>query len=531
MEHKWWQSGVIYQVYPRSFQDSNGDGIGDLRGIANRLDYFVDLGIDALWLSPFYKSPMRDFGYDVSDYCAVDPIFGDLSDFRFLIQQAHARNIKLIIDVVPNHTSDEHQWFQKARADRNSSYRDWYVWHDAKADGSPPNNWRSFFGGPAWSWDERTNQYYLHHFLPSQPDLNYRKPEVVQAMLDVMRFWLELGVDGFRMDVLWMLVEEASFADEPLNSDWIEGMPENELTTGIHRENQPETYEVVAAMRALLDEYSKDGVEKVMIGEIYQPNEVLVSYYGTREKPLCHLPFNFSLLMRGLTNWCPENVSQIIREYENALPPQAWPNWVLGNHDRTRLATRLGPEQARVATLLLFTLRGTPTWYYGDEIGMQDVFIPSHQQCDPFGLRQPGVIGAARDFVRTPMQWDGSDYSGFSTSTPWLPQSPDFSVNNVEAQLLEPSSMLVLLKKILAVRRQYDALTHGSLCDISHGDGTLSFSRQHENSKLFIELNMTDKLSRRSTKGQILLSTYSDEGSLNDVQLLRPNEGIIVFKQ
>ena len=358
----WWKHGVVYQIYPRSFQDTNGDGVGDLKGIIERLDYLAWLGVDAIWISPIYPSPMADFGYDVSDYCNIDPLFGSLEDFDRLVAAAHARKIKVILDFVPNHTSERHPWFLESRASRVNPKRDWYIWRDGKPDGSPPNNWLSQFGGPAWAREARTGQYYLHSFLPEQPDLNWRNPEVRTAMYDVLRFWLDRGVDGFRVDVIWLLIKDAALRDNPPNPNY------RPTEAGIHRflqvysADQPETHEVIAEMRSVLDRYD----ERVLIGEIYLPIERLVTYYG-QDLRGAQLPFNFQLLH---TAWTAAAVGKLVTDYEVALPPGGWPNWVLGNHDQPRIAARVGEAQARIAAMLLLTLRGTPTMYYGDELGI-----------------------------------------------------------------------------------------------------------------------------------------------------------------
>ena len=366
-EEPWWQRGVVYQIYPRSFGDSNGDGIGDLRGIAGHLDYLVALGVDALWISPFYPSPMADFGYDVSDYCAVDPAFGTFADFEHLTAAVHARNLKLILDFVPNHSSNEHPWFGQSRISRASPKRDWYIWRDPAPDGGPPNNWLSHFGGGAWEWDAATEQYYLHSFLKEQPDLNWRNPAVRAAMYEVLRFWLDRGVDGFRVDALWLVIKDDRFRDNPHNPAYEPGRNSHDRLLPLYTADRPEIHDVVAEMRSVLDEY--DG--RVLIGETYLPFERLVTYYG-RDLRGAHLPFNFALID---TAWNAPALAAAICEYEAALPAGAWPNWVLGNHDKPRIASRVGAAQARVAAMLLLTLRGTPTLYYGDEIGMADVIL------------------------------------------------------------------------------------------------------------------------------------------------------------
>ncbi|MGZ9165881.1 MAG: alpha-amylase family glycosyl hydrolase, partial [Anaerolineales bacterium] len=404
----WWQKGVIYQIYPRSYQDSNGDGIGDLAGIVQRLDYLSNtLGVDAVWLSPIYPSPMHDFGYDVADYCDIHPLFGSLQDFDHLLAEVHQRGMKLILDLVPNHTSDEHPWFIESRSSRDDPKRDWYIWRDPTPDGGPPNNWLSHFGGPAWTFDERTGQYYLHQFVKQQPDLNYRNPDVAKAMLDIMRFWLDRGVDGFRVDVIGLIMKDPLFRDEPPNPAW-NGVNPFASLQHIYTANLPEVHDLIRQMRAVLDSYD----DRMMVGETYLPNEDLVIYYGGPDALECHLPFNFQLITAP---WDAAGVRRMVDAYEAVLPPDAWPNWVLGNHDQHRLATRVGPGQAGVANMLLLTLRGTPTCYYGDELGMENVPIPLEKVQDPPAVNQPEIAHiVGRDPERTPMQWDTSPNAGFS---------------------------------------------------------------------------------------------------------------------
>jgi glycosidase len=362
-EHPWWQRGVVYQVYPRSFQDASGDGVGDLRGIVGRLDHLGWLGVNAVWISPFYPSPMADFGYDMTDHKNVDSLFGTMEDFDLLVAEAHRRGIRVILDYVPNHTSEEHSWFVASRSSRDDPRRDWYIWADPAPDGGPPNNWiDAFGGGSAWKLDESTGQYYYHAHLAEQPDLNWRNEEVRDAMLDVLRFWLERGVDGFRVDALRHLIKDRELRDNPPNPDHGQGDRPFDALLPVYNTDRPEIHDAIAAMRRVLD-----GHDAVMIGELYLPIERLVTYYGSG----VHLPFNFHLLS---TPWNAREVASLVESYEAALPPGAWPNWVLGNHDRSRIASRVGPAQARVAAMLLLTLRGTPTLYYGDEIGMRVVF-------------------------------------------------------------------------------------------------------------------------------------------------------------
>nr|MDQ2998759.1 alpha-amylase family glycosyl hydrolase [Chloroflexota bacterium] len=363
----WWQRGIIYQIYPRSFMDSNGDGVGDLPGIVGKLDYLAALGVDAIWLSPIYPSPMADFGYDVADYTGIHPLFGTLADFDTLLAESHARGLKVMLDFVPNHSSDEHPWFIESRASRDNPKRDWYIWRDPAPGGGPPNNWLSFFGGGAWEWDAPTGQYYLHLFHTKQPDLNWRNPAVQSAMLDALHFWLDRGVDGFRVDVIWLMIKDDQFRDNPLNPDYVAGQPPLMSQQPLYNADRPEVHDIIGMLRQLLDQYD----QRMMVGEIYLPIERLMAYYGVSGAGT-HLPFNFQLIQLP---WNARVLDAAIAAYEAALPADGWPNWVLGNHDQHRIASRVGAAQARVAAMLLLTLRGTPTMYNGDELGMHDVDI------------------------------------------------------------------------------------------------------------------------------------------------------------
>ena len=524
----WWQRGVVYQIYPRSFMDSNGDGIGDLPGIIERLDYVQWLGVDAIWISPIYPSPMKDFGYDVSDYRAIHPVFGTLGDFDRLIEAAHARELKVILDFVPNHSSDRHPWFVESRSSRTNPKRDWYLWRDPAPGGGVPNNWLSCFGGSAWELDELTGQYYYHAFLRDQPDLNWRNPAVVQAMLGVLRFWLDRGVDGFRVDVLWHLIKDAEFQDNPPNADWREGMDPYQALVPSQTTDRPEVHLIVTQMRHVLDEYT----DRVLIGEIYLPVERLVRYYGADLRG-AHLPFNFQLV---LASWHARSVARLIREYESALPEGAWPNWVLGNHDQHRIASRVGPAQARVAAMLLLTLRGTPTLYYGDEIGMHDVPIPPDKVQDPFEKNVPGK-GVGRDAERTPMQWSAAPNAGFTAGEPWLPIAADYQRVNVEAQRSDPDSMLTLYSRLIALRRAEPALEIGRFEPVEADADLLAYlrrSRAGENDFMIV-LNLgsrpsTFTLPESVHPGTIALSTYRDrDGASAQSELqLRADEGVIV---
>ena len=512
----WWQRAVVYEVYPRSFQDSDGDGIGDLNGILRRLDYLTALGVDALWITPIYPSPMADFGYDVANYCSIAPMFGTLSDFDRLLAEVHSRGLRMILDFVPNHTSIEHPWFVESRSSRNNPKHDWYLWRDE------PNNWLSNFGGPAWEYDAITSQYYLHSFLKEQPDLNWRKPEVRIAMFDNLRFWLECGVDGFRVDVMWLLIKDDLFRDNPPNPTYKPGDLESHKFLPEFNANRPEVIQVVEEMRAVIDEFH----DRVLIGEIYLPIEQLVTYYGKDLKG-AQLPFNFQLLQ---CPWDAGSLARAITQYQAALPPGAWPNWVLGNHDNSRIATRVGEAQAPVAAMLLLTLPGTITIYYGEELGLADVFIPQDQIQDPAEKNQPG-IGAGRDPERTPMPWDGSLHAGFTAGRPWLPLNTDYRKRNVSAFEDDPFSLLHLYRRLIALRRNCPVLAGGGLLEVSAEGTLLRYQRVDKNSQWMVLLNLGDRpLQVAASPGTVVLSTVSGkEGTaVSNLVALDANEGLIL---
>jgi alpha-glucosidase len=490
-DRPWWQSAVIYQIYPRSFQDSDGDGIGDLRGIIERVEYLAWLGIDAVWISPFYPSPMADFGYDISNYVDIDPIFGTLADFDRLVEALHARDIRIVLDFVPNHTSDRHPWFQEARRSRSDPRRDWYIWRDPRLDGGPPNNWMSLATGRnAWEFDAATGQYYYHAFLAEQPDLNWRNPDVRKAMYDALRFWLKRGVDGFRIDVLWHLAKDPQFRDDPINPNFGADDPPYRRLIPQYSADQPGILDIAAEMRRVIEEFPGD---RPLIGELYLPLDRLVAYYGPNLDAV-HLPSNFSLLWAAWTRskWTAAALARLIGEYDGALPPGAWPNWVLGNHDQPRVATRLGPAQARVAMVLLLTLRGTPTLYYADELGHESVPIPPHRVRDPFGINMPGGT-QGRDPVRTPMPWDGSANGGFTTGEPWLPLPENFAGLCVVAQKKDRRSMLSLTRSLLALRRREPALAVGDWSLLPIEGEALAYMRRWQDRRIAVLLNLDEK--------------------------------------
>ena len=480
-DQPWWKGATIYQIYPRSFMDSNGDGIGDLRGIAMRLDHVASLGVDAIWVSPFFASPMKDFGYDVADYCGIDPSFGNFDDFDRIIAKAHALGLKVIIDQVYSHTSDEHAWFQESRADRTNPKADWYVWADPKPDGSPPSNWQSVFGGSAWQWDGPRKQYYLHNFLTSQPDLNFHNPAVQQAILDDVRFWLELGVDGYRLDTA-----NFYFHDRELRSNPPRGMPQGE-DPAVDKVNpygwqwhhfdksQPENLVFLQRLRALLDEYPNT----TMVGEIGDDDGLgrMAQYTSGGDK--LHMAYCFDLLG-----------SQKSATFLHALFSRfldivgdGWPCWALSNHDCMRLATRWGgpnpdPRLLRLAAALQMSLRGSPCIYQGDELGLPEAEIAYEDLQDPFGITMwPKFKG--RDGCRTPMPWTREgDYAGFSAQQPWLPLAERHRALAVDVQEQDPQSMLNSYRQFLAWRQQQPLLIEGEIAMRYHDDGLLVFERR-----------------------------------------------------
>ena len=468
----WWKHGVIYQIYPRSFMDANGDGIGDLEGIRRRLDHLAWLGIDGIWISPCFPSPMKDFGYDVADYCDIDPMFGDLDDFDRLLREAHARDIKIILDWVPNHTSDQHPWFLESRSRRESPKRDWYVWRDPKLDGSPPNNWQAIFGGPAWEWDSETGQYYLRSFLKEQPDLNWRNPELVAAMHDTLRFWLDRGVDGFRIDVIHKIAKDPELRDNPLHEN---GLPGYLGQVHENDEDHEDVHAMLREIRRVVDAYP----ERMTVGEValsHPDPAVVARYYGRNDE--LHLAFNFSFMHQA---WSAAGFREQIDRFLGLLPERCWPDWVLSNHDFSRHATRhdhpeLGDSRARLAAMLLLTLRGTPFLYYGEEIGMRDGEIPEDRRQDPLAWTIHPKL--SRDPERTPMQWTSEPGGGFSTGEPWLPLAGDHATRNVESQRWDSASLLHLYRDLLALRRATPALERGRFAWLESEGEVLAYERR-----------------------------------------------------
>jgi alpha-glucosidase len=534
----WWRHGVIYQVYPRSFADSDGDGVGDLPGITSRLDHLSDLGVAAIWLSPFYPSPMVDFGYDVADYTDVDPLFGTLGDFDELVAAAHARGIRVVVDLVPNHTSDRHPWFLESRSSRDSPKRDWYVWADPRPDGSPPNNWISSFprAGRAWTFDQRTGQWYLHSFTPQQPDLNWWNPEVREAMDQVMRFWLDRGVDGFRVDVAHKMARDPELLDNPLvelGDDAGDTSAEARIARlaklkGVERrdEDWPEVHEILRRFRRTLDAYD----DRMAVGEVYLLDlKKLARYYGSGQDEF-HLAHNFVFLTQP---WKAAAFRSVVDEFTGLLPPDAWPAWMLGDHDVSRIASRYdeggnGRARARVAAMLLLTLRGTPFVYAGDEIGMTDGEVPADRVVDVDG----------RDPERTPMQWDASPGAGFTSGDPWLPVGRGAATVNVAAQRDDPASMLALYRRLIRSRTGSAALRGGDYRSLPDApDGCFAYLRAAGEERLLVALNFTGQPLEYRTGlgaegGRLELATDPERAAGEEVGLrplrLGPDEGVVV---
>jgi alpha-glucosidase len=538
LDAPWWQKAVIYQIYPRSFQDSNGDGVGDLPGITARLDYVRWLGADAIWLSPIYPSPMADFGYDVTDFTDVDPLFGTLADFDALVARAHELGLRVLLDFIPNHTSNQHPWFRESRSSRVNPKRDWYVWMDAKPDGTPPdnppNNWLSIMGGSVWEWDPATSQYYLHSFLKEQPDLNWRNPEVRAAMQDVLRFWLARGVDGFRIDAVYYIAKDPEFADTPPNPlpDSKKGAYDTMLHLG-HDKGFPDIHPLMQELRRVI-ERAGAGREPLTMGEahLWDWGE-WASYYGAALDEL-HFPFNFAFTRGPYTA---ASARTIVANLEEAIPTGAWPNYVLGNHDEPRIATRIGEARAPLAMLMLLTLRGTPTVYYGDELGMRDVPIRRGRTRDPLARRVPGE---GRDPERTPMRWSDAPNTGFCPPgvRPWLPIGTDYRRVNVEVEREDLHSILTLTQRTLALRCSTPALSLGAYEHVAGApDEVFAYLRSGGGERYFIALNFSGEEQPLgltevggATGGSLLLSTRLDrDGAVTFASFaLRPYEGCLV---
>ena len=525
----WWREAVVYQIYPLSFADSDGDGYGDLAGISGRLDYLSDtLGVDAIWLSPFFKSPMKDWGYDVSDHTDVDPLFGDLDDAIDLIESAHALGLKVIVDYVANHTSDQHAWFRESRSSQDAPKRDWYVWRDSRA-GGPPNNWVSIFGGPAWTFDETTGQWYRHTFLATQPDLDWRNPEVVEAMMVVARFWLDLGVDGFRIDAAHHMMKDPRERDNPPappdnQTPW-KSMGEYDDWLHLYDGGHPDVHDAHRRLRSVVDSYDRDALT---IGEmhIFDLPE-WASYYGEQLDEFS-MPFNFHLMA---ADWDVPSVRAVVEAVLWNMPEGAWTNWTMGNHDEMRLASRLSQGHERIAATLILTLPGTPFLYYGDELGMRETVSGGQASRDPWGRN---VEGLSRDGARTPMQWSPEPNAGFTDpdAVPWLPVSPTYPEVNVKSELDDEGSLLNMYRRLLALRKRSAALRLGSFqSDDASTDDVFVYRREHEGETSTIAANFSNEEQTVSMgPGHIVFSSHDPNppGATGGAVTLAPREAVIV---
>jgi len=506
----WWKKGVIYQIYPRSFADSNQDGIGDLNGITKKLDYLKDLGVDAIWLSPINPSPDKDFGYDVADYLDIDPKFGTMKDFELLIKEARKRDIHVILDLVLNHSSDQHHWFQEAKKSRDNPFHDYYLWRDPAPGGGVPNNWQSIFGGKGWEYVPELDQYYYHMFVKEQPDLNWRNPKVRKALLDVFRFWMKKGVDGFRLDVFNGYFKDAEFRNNPVNRlgirpfDWQEHLYDT---------NQADMVPLLKEIRQILD--SKPG--SYAVGETFMGT---VQHAADYCRPgVLPATFNFSMIFH---TWNPRILLKKVEEWDGAITEGAWPTQVLGNHDVKRIATRIHADKQdkklKVIAAFLLTLRGTPFIYYGDEIGMRDIRVTHSDLHDPVGIHY-WPIPVGRDGCRSPMQWDDSEFADFSSRKPWLKVHPNHIHRNVTQQKSEKNSLFHFYRKLIHLRKENEALLEGMFLPLTYDPlFVMAYLRQTAKDTILVVLNFNRKkmkffLGRELAKHnwQLLLSSNADQ--------------------
>ncbi len=528
----WWKKAVIYQIYPRSFQDSDHDGVGDLEGIISRLEYLQDLGIDAIWLSPVNPSPMVDFGYDVSDYQDIDPLFGSLEIMDTLIAKAHTCGIKVIMDLVLNHSSDQHAWFLESRSGRDNPYRDWYIWADPGKGGKEPNNWVSLFGGKAWEYDKQTGQYYYHMFCPQQPDLNWRNPKVEEAVLNIFRFWMGRGVDGFRLDVFNEYFKDALLRDNPVTRP---GLRSFDRQNHLYDADQPEMEQLVQRIRAVSDEYP----DQYLVGETFLSSPEKAGKYTGNGK--LHAAFNFDLLN---CSWDAGCIGKALECGEKISGEDGWPTLVLNNHDNRRSASRYRDhdrdERNKAAAVLLLTARGTPFLYYGEEIGMRNVSIPYSKIQDPPGKRYFPFF-PTRDGCRSPMQWDDTPFAGFSDAEPWLPVHPGYPARNVRQAEGSAGSLLQVYKRLLKLRKTHMALQVGdfTLLDNKRRD-ILCYSRTWEGQLYVILINFSHRSreveeyrSESKEEWKVLFSSLTPESECNlELPLvLRANEAVILQRK
>ncbi|MEK7552037.1 MAG: alpha-amylase family glycosyl hydrolase [Patescibacteria group bacterium] len=533
LKNNWSRNAVVYQIYPLSFKDSNHDGSGDLNGIISALDYLNDgtpnsLGIGAIWISPIYKSPMKDCGYDISDYYDINPLFGTLEDFDRLIKEAHKRGVRIIMDFVINHTSNEHPWFLESKSSLNNPRRDWYIWRDPKEDGSPPNNWLSISGGSAWTFDETTKQYYFHSFLPEQPDLNWRTEAVRGEMMNVVRFWLKRGVDGFRVDALDTLVEDGYLRDDPANPKY-DAKIDGEYTSLKHSFSRmpSETKYCTNILCNTVSEFEN----KFIISEAYAKIPLMAEMFKSCDKKI-HSPFNFNLMKLP---WKATEFKKFVDEYEKSLHKEDWPNYVFGNHDRPRLQDRIGEAKLKVAAMLLLTLRGMPFIYYGEEIGMKNANIPESEIKDMFALRANNPK-SSRDPERSPMQWNSDLNAGFGDVKPWLPLSDDYKETNVEIESKNPNSLLTLYKELIHLRNNSIVLKLGSYKSLkTKSPDIFSYVREREGKRILVILNFSDNQIEEPlppNKFKVLVSTDKERKQGEDISgnsiAIKPNGGYVL---
>ena len=511
---EWWRGAVIYQIYPRSFADSNGDGVGDLPGILAKLDYIAALGVDGVWLSPFFRSPMKDYGYDVSDYRDVDPLFGTLADFDALLARAHALGLKVVIDQVWAHTSDQHPWFVESASSRDNPKADWYVWADAKPDGSPPNNWQAVFGGPSWTWGARRRQYYCHDFLVEQPDLNYWQPAVREEILGAAKFWLDRGVDGFRLDVINFVVNDPALTDNPIAEYRRPPAQATQYQKHIHDRSQPLALEFLGDLRALMDRYDA----RMTVGEIVDEEPLARQQEYTAPPSRLHTAYSFFLLAAKAAN--PALFAEALEAWRDA---GGWPAWSLGNHDVDRFASRLAGDDhahARILMAVLVCLRGTIFLYQGEELGLPQAKVPFERLRDPFAIAAY-TGGAGRDGARTPMPWiaDGAN-AGFSTSPEtWLPVDDAHRPLAVDRQEADPNSMLVFTRKLIALRRASEALREGAATVMPAPEGVLAFEREGAGERLLCVFELAGRGNRVAVpEGALVLAAFG-EAALDDAEL------------
>ncbi len=525
----WWKYGIIYHIYPQSFMDSNGDGIGDLEGIILKLDYLVSLGVDAIWLSPIYPSPMVDSGYDIIDYKNIATVYGSMDDFDKLLHQAHDKGLKVIVDLVLNHTSDKHPWFVESRSSKDNPKRDWYIWENPRS-GKKPNNWTTNFGQSAWTLDRHTGEYYYHSFFKEQPDLNWRNIELREAMYDIIYFWLDRGVDGFRLDVINMLFKDKFLRENPIN--FLVGKKK------VYNRNRPSIYEMLIEFRKILDKYPN----KTSVGEIYSPppgDPYLTARFLGNGTDMLHMAFDFSIFF---SRWDAGNYYEIINNYYDALPQTGWPCFVISNHDLGRSINRWSftfykQKKTKLRAMLLLTLKGTPFIYYGDEIGMKNVNIPKNQIHDMYGkIFYPFYKG--RDAYRTPMQWNSEKYAGFSDTQPWLPVHSNYKAVNVEKESEAESSMLSLYKKLIQLRKEYKVLQSGDFkfLDIANSH-ILAYMRYTETKNAIVLLNFKNRSEKvfipniQSYSCLYSISNLAEINSDSGYIKLRPFDGCILYEK